>query len=112
MIQARRFHAGRAFIYGTGMSVFYCALMDRREAKKHRKILKMESISSDIPVVEVTAPDGSRSLWAAAVAPENAVAVVAMLIPASHVATLSRRRLTLSRRSDALRPGEVRMVRL
>jgi hypothetical protein len=37
----------------------------------------MESIRSDIPLVEVTAPDGSRSLWAAAVAPENAVAVVA-----------------------------------
>ena len=72
----------------------------------------MESIRSDIPLVEVTAPAGSRSLWAAAVAPENAVAVVAMLIPAGHVATLSKLRLTLSRRSDQLRPGEVRRVRL
>jgi len=112
MIQARRFHAGRAFHLWHWDTCFYCALMDRREAKNHRKIPKMEGISSDIPVVEVTAPDGSRSLWAAAVAPENAVAVVAMLIPASHVATLSRRRLTLSRRSDELRPGEVRRVRL
>ena len=111
MIQAGRFHAGGLFIYGTASPYFYCALMDRRK-QKHRKIPKMESIRSDIPVVEVTAPDGSRSLWAAAVAPENAVAVVAMLIPASHVATLSRRRLTLSRRSDELRPGEVRRVRL
>jgi hypothetical protein len=93
-------------------SVFLLCTNGQTEAKKHRKIPKMESIRSDIPVVEVTAPDGSRSLWAAAVAPENAVAVVAMLIPASHVATLSRRRLTLSRRSDELRPGEVRRVRL
>ena len=72
----------------------------------------MGSIWSDIPVVEVTAPDGSWSLWAAAVVPESAVAAVAMLIPASHVATLSKRRITLSRKSDALRSGEVRRVRL
>ena len=72
----------------------------------------MESIRSDIPVVDVTAPDGTKSLWAAAVAPENAVPVVAMLIPASHVATLSKVRLKLRRKSDELRPGEVRRVRL
>jgi hypothetical protein len=72
----------------------------------------MPNVGDKIPIVEVIAPDGSKSLWAAAVAPENAVAVVAMLVPASHVATLLRRRLTLNRRLDELRPGEVRRVRL
>jgi hypothetical protein len=72
----------------------------------------MPNVGDKIPIVEVIAPDGSKSLWAAAVAPENAVAVVAMLVPASHVATLLRRRLTLSRRLDELRPGEGRRVRL
>jgi hypothetical protein len=43
---------------------------------------------------------------------ENSRAVVAMLVPASHVATLSGHRLTLSRRSPKLRRGEVRRVRL
>jgi hypothetical protein len=47
---------------------------------------KMESVPSQIPVVEVTVRDGSRSLWAAAVAPEKAVPVVAMLVPAMLVA--------------------------
>ena len=65
-----------------------------------------------LPLVEVTAPDGSKSLWVAAVAPENAVAAVTMVIPANHVAALSGRRLTLSRRSDELRLGEVRRIRL
>jgi hypothetical protein len=45
----------------------------------------MPNVGDKIPIVEVVAPDGSKSLWAAAVAPENAVAVVAMLVPASHV---------------------------
>jgi hypothetical protein len=72
----------------------------------------MPSVDDKIPIVEVIAPDGSKSLWAAAVAPESAVAVVAMLVPASHVATLSGHRLTLSRRSPELRAGEVRRVRL
>jgi hypothetical protein len=48
---------------------------EQNEPKKHRKNSKMES---KVPVVEVTAPDGRRSLWAVAVTPENAVAVVAM----------------------------------
>jgi hypothetical protein len=65
-----------------------------------------------IPIVVVTAPDGRKSLWLAAVARDNAVAAVAEVIPANHVATLTRHRLTLSRRSDELRPGEVRRVKL
>jgi hypothetical protein len=65
-----------------------------------------------LPLVEVIAPNGGKSLWVAAVSPEIAVAAVAMLIPSNHVATLSPRRITLSRRADELRPGEVRRVRL
>ena len=65
-----------------------------------------------IPIVEVTAPDGSKSLWAAAVARDDAVAAVAEVIPANHVATLSRHRLTLNRRLGGLRPGEVRRIKL
>lgn len=65
-----------------------------------------------IPIVVVTAPDGRKSLWLAAVARDNAVAAVAKIIPANHVATLTRQRLTPSRKSDELRPGEVRRVKL
>jgi len=32
----------------------------------------MPEVDDKIPIVEVIAPDGSKSLWAAAVAPENA----------------------------------------
>ena len=69
-------------------------------------------LADGIPIVKVTAPDGSESLWVAAVARDNAVAAVAEVIPANHVATLSRHRLTLSRRLDGLRPGEVRRIKL
>ena len=33
-------------------------------------------LADGIPIVEVTAPDGSKSLWVAAVARDNAVAAV------------------------------------
>ena len=69
-------------------------------------------LTDGIPIVEVTAPDGSKSLWVAAVARDHAVAAVAEVIPANHAATLSRNRLTLNRRSDGLRPGEVRRIKL
>jgi hypothetical protein len=69
-------------------------------------------LADGIPIVQVTAPDGSKSLWAAAVARDNAVAAVAEVIPANHVATLSRHRLTLNRSLDGLRPGEVRRIKL
>ena len=75
-------------------------------------IPKMGSISTGLPLVEVTAPDGTKSLWVAAVAPEKAVAAVAKVIPANHVAILLGRRLSLSRKSVGLRPGEVRRVKL
>ena len=69
-------------------------------------------LADGIPIVKVTAPDGSNSLWVAAVARDHAVAAVAEVIPANHVATLSRHRLTLNRRLDGLRPGEVRRIKL
>jgi hypothetical protein len=65
-----------------------------------------------IPVVEVTAPDGQKSLWVAVVADANAVAAVKQVIPPNYVAALLRQRLTISRRADILRPGEVRRVKL
>ena len=76
-----------------------------------RALIIVQKVHMKLPMVEVTAPDGSKSLWVAAVAQEDAVAAVAELIPSNHVATLSNRRLTLSPR-NGLRPGEVRRVRL
>jgi hypothetical protein len=63
-------------------------------------------------MVEVTAPDGRKSLWVAAVAKANAVAAVKQVIPANYVAALSQRRLTLTRKSQVLRRGDVRRVLL
>ena len=63
-----------------------------------------------IPVVEVIAPDGRKSLWAAAVAMAKAVAAVKEVIPPNYVATLTKRRLTITRKSEVLRRGEVRRI--
>jgi len=65
-----------------------------------------------IPVVEVIAPDGRKSLWVAAVAMAKAVAAVKEVIPPNYVAVLSERRLTITRKSVVLRRGEVRRVTL
>lgn len=65
-----------------------------------------------LPIVEVIAPNGRKSLWVAAVPADKAERAVAMILPANHVATLSRLRLTLNRKSVELRPGDVRRVRL
>jgi hypothetical protein len=72
----------------------------------------MPNVRTKIPVVEVIAPDGQKSLWVAAVAKAKAVEAVKQVIPANHVAALSSRRLTLTRKSDVLRRGEVRRVKL
>src|SRR5260370_16895833 len=61
-----------------------------------------------IPVVEVIAPDGRKSLWAAAVAMAKAVAAVKEVIPLNYVATLTKRRLTITRKSELLRRAKVR----
>ena len=65
-----------------------------------------------IPVVEVIAPDGRKSLWVAAVAMANAVAAVKEVIPPNYVATLTKQRLTITRKSEVLRRGEVRKIML
>jgi hypothetical protein len=65
-----------------------------------------------LPVVEVIAPDGRKSLWVAAVAMAKAVAAVKEVIPPNYVATLAPQRLTITRKSELLRRGEVRRVRL
>jgi hypothetical protein len=72
----------------------------------------MRTVRFKIPMVQVTAPDGSKSLWIAAVEHARAVAAVKEVIPANHVAELTDRRLTLTRNSDVLRRGEVRKVKL
>ena len=72
----------------------------------------MPNVRTKIPIVEVTAPDGQKSLWVAAVAKANAVAAVKQVIPTNYVAVLSERRLTLTRKSQVLRRGEVRRIKL
>jgi hypothetical protein len=72
----------------------------------------MPNVRTKIPIVEVTAPDGQKSLWVAAVARANAVAAVKQVIPTNYVAVLSERRLTLAEKSEALRRGEVRRIKL
>ena len=72
----------------------------------------MPNVRTKIPIVEVIAPDGQKSLWVAAVAKANAVAAVKQVIPTNYVAVLSERRLTLTRKSEVLRRGEVRRIKL
>jgi len=63
-------------------------------------------------MVEVIAPDGQKSLWIAAVAKADAVDAVKQVIPTGHVARLTQRRVTITRKSEVLQRGEVRRVRL
>jgi hypothetical protein len=72
----------------------------------------MPNVRTKIPIVEVTAPDGQKSLWVAAVARANAVAAVKQVIPTNYIAVLSERRLTLTRKSEVLWRGEVRRIKL
>jgi hypothetical protein len=72
----------------------------------------MPNVRTKIPIVEVIAPDGEKSLWVAAVAKADAVGAVKQVIPTNYVAVLSDRRLTLTRKSDVLRRGEVRRIKL
>ena len=61
-----------------------------------------------IPVVEVSAPDGTRSFWAAYSIPHGkAVAAVRQKIPADHTAELSVVRLPQRWKPDNVRPGDV-----
>jgi len=61
-------------------------------------------------MVEVTAPNGSKSLWAAAVAPGSAVDAVKKMIPPNYVAILIDRRLPIGPQIEGMRRGEVRKV--
>jgi hypothetical protein len=70
----------------------------------------MRKVHVGMPMIEVTAPDGSKSLWAAAVAPGSAVDAVKKMIPPNHVAILSNRRLPIGPQTEDMRRGEVRKV--
>ena len=72
----------------------------------------MANVRTGMPLVEVTAPDGSKSLWVAAVSHEAALGAVKQVIPPDYVAALSRHRLTITRMAEILQPGEVRRVKL
>jgi hypothetical protein len=64
-----------------------------------------------VATVEVTSPDGTKSLWAVALPHGKAVAAVRMIIPPDHIAELSIRRLLGSQKKlNGLRLGEVRKI--
>jgi len=63
-----------------------------------------------LPIVAVISPDGERSYWVAAVEPEKATDAVVRVIGNGHVTRLLRHSLHV--KPDALRPGEVRQLRL
>jgi len=78
-----------------------------------RRILAlMPNVLTGMPMVEVTAPDGTKSLWAAAVAPNAAVRAVEKMIPPNHVARLLDQRLPISPQTEGMRRGDVRKVEL
>lgn len=61
-----------------------------------------------IPVVEVSAPDGTRSFWAAYSIPHSkAVAAVRQKIPADHTAELSVVRLPNQWKPDGVSAGDI-----
>jgi hypothetical protein len=70
----------------------------------------MRNALTGMPMVEVTAPDGSKSVWAAAVAPSAAVRAVNKMIPPNHVARLLDQRLPISPQTEGMRRGDVRKV--
>ena len=63
-----------------------------------------------ISAVEVITPDGTKSLWVAALPHSEAVAAVRKVIPPDHHAELSILRLRSSPKLAGLRPGEVRKI--
>ena len=61
--------------------------------------------------VQVTSPDGTKSLWVVARPHSEAVAAVRTVIPPDHMAELSIRRLVVSQKKlDGLRPSEIRKI--
>ena len=69
----------------------------------------MVVIPAGMSLVNVTGPDGTKSVWAAAVSPRHAVAAVRQLIPAYHVAELSNKCLPTDT-SPGLCRGDVRRI--
>jgi hypothetical protein len=66
-----------------------------------------------IPIVEVIAPDGTKSLWAAIAIPHGeAVAAVKKRIPKSHTAELSVRKFPSGTNLNGARPGDVIQIDL
>lgn len=63
-----------------------------------------------IPIVQVTAPDGAKSLWVVALPYQEAVEAVKKLVPSDHTAELALRRWRSSPRLARLQPGEVRKM--
>jgi hypothetical protein len=61
-----------------------------------------------IPLVEVTAPDGTKSFWVAYSIPhKEAIAAVKGRIPADYTAELSVQRLQAASKFHGVRPGDV-----
>ena len=61
-----------------------------------------------IPVVEVTAPDGTKAFWAAYSIPHNkAVEAVRSRIPADHIAELSPQRFSRRWKLDGAKRGDI-----
>jgi hypothetical protein len=63
-----------------------------------------------MPMVEAVAPDGHTELWAAATPHNEAVAAVQKVIPADWIARPTSRRLSVSKKMEGFRAGEVRKV--
>jgi hypothetical protein len=70
----------------------------------------MPKTPSGIPLIEVIAPDGSKSLWAAAVGRKIAVKIVQKLVPSDHIAKFSGHRLPVDPALAGIRRGDVRKV--
>jgi hypothetical protein len=87
------------------------AKVDRKITFKAH-ISNMPNVRTKIPLVEVIAPDGQKSLWVAAVAKADAVDAVKQVIPTDHIVRLTQRRVTITRKSEVLQRGEVRRVKL
>jgi hypothetical protein len=69
-------------------------------------ISRMPKTPSGIPLIEVIAPDGSKSLWAAAVGRKIAVKIV----QSDHIAKFSGHRLPVDPALAGIRRGDVRKV--
>jgi hypothetical protein len=61
-----------------------------------------------IPIVEVTAPDGSKSLWGAhSITYNKAAEAVAQKMPPAYKAELSVRRIPKGMNFDGAQPGDI-----